>query len=96
MNEAFSTASKAMVQPFCRPRRFLDGVKMMKTLTTSMLLSVIFLSAGAFAGPDHDTLRAPAAPAASENVTVIAKTGVWPPAAQVSMEPCKIRRCLDI
>jgi hypothetical protein len=29
-------------------------------------------------------------------VTVLAKNGVWPPAAQVSMEPCKIRRCLDI
>jgi hypothetical protein len=61
-----------------------------------MLLSVIFLSAGAFAGPGHDTLRAPASPAASGSVTVIAKNGVWPPAAQVSVEPCKIRRCLDI
>jgi hypothetical protein len=69
---------------------------MMKTLTTSMLLSVIFLSAGAFAGPGHDNLRAPAAPAASDNVTVVAKNSVWPPAAQVSMEPCKIRRCIDI
>jgi hypothetical protein len=68
----------------------------MKTLTTSMLLSVIFLSAGAVAGPDHGTLRAPAAPAASGSVTVLAKNGVWPPAGQVSMEPCKVRRCLDI
>ncbi len=68
----------------------------MKTLTTSMLLSVIFLSAGAFAGSDHDKLRAPATPAASENVTVLVKNGVWPPATQISMDPCKIRRCLDI
>jgi hypothetical protein len=68
----------------------------MKTLTTSMLLSVIFLSAGAFAGPGQDTLRAPAVPAAAKSVTVIAKNAVWPPAAQVSVEPCKIRRCLDI
>ena len=67
----------------------------MKTLTTSMLLSVIFLSAGAFAGPNRDVVQAPAAPAAAENVTVVAKNGIWPPAAQVSMEPCKIRRCLD-
>jgi hypothetical protein len=53
----------------------------MKTLTTSMLLSVIFLSAGAFAGPGPKMQPAPAAPAASLNVTVIAKNGVWPPAA---------------
>jgi hypothetical protein len=67
----------------------------MKTLTTSMLLSVIFLSAGAFAGPGPRMQPAPAVPATSLNVTVIAKNGVWPPAAQVSMEPCQIRRCLD-
>lgn len=70
----------------------------MKTLTTSMLLSVIFLSAGAFAGQGHHKPMAPAVPAgsATSNVTVVAKNGVWPPAAQVSMEPCSIRRCYDI
>lgn len=67
----------------------------MKTLTTSMLLSVIFLSAGAFAGQGPHKQVAPAA-AATSNVTVVAKNGIWPPAAQVSMEPCSIRRCYDI
>jgi len=73
---------------------------MMKTLTTSMLLSVIFLSAGAFAGQGPHKHTAPAAPAASatssSNVTTVAKNGIWPPASQVSMEPCSIRRCFDI
>jgi hypothetical protein len=71
---------------------------MMKTLTASMLLSVIFLSAGAFAGQGPHKQMAPAAPVASAttNVTTVAKNGVWPPAAQVSMEPCSIRRCYDI
>jgi hypothetical protein len=71
---------------------------MMKTLTTSMLLSVLFLSAGAFAGQGHHRHMAPAAPAASaiSNITSVAKNGIWPPAAQVSMEPCSIRRCYDI
>jgi hypothetical protein len=68
----------------------------MKTLTTSMLLSVIFLSAGAFAGPGPAKHVAPAAPAQAGNVTVVSKNGVWPPASQVTMEPCSIRRCLDI
>jgi hypothetical protein len=70
----------------------------MKTLTTSMLLSVIFLSAGAFAGSNRDAVPAPApaAAAVASNVTIVAKNGIWPPAAQVSMEPCKIRRCLDV
>jgi hypothetical protein len=67
-------------------------------LTASMLLSVIFLSAGAFAGQGPHKQMAPAAPAASttSNVTTVAKNGVWPPAALVSMEPCTIRRCYDI
>jgi hypothetical protein len=68
----------------------------MKTLTTSMLLSVIFLSAGAFAGQGPDRHEAPAQPVASENVTVIAKNGSWPPPLQVTVEPCDIRRCIDI
>jgi hypothetical protein len=67
----------------------------MKTLTTSMLLSVIFLSAGAFAGGHRDMHRMPAVQANPENVTVVGKNGVWPPAGQISMEPCNVRRCVD-
>jgi hypothetical protein len=68
----------------------------MKTLTTSILLSVIFLSAGAFAGGNRDVPRMPSVAAKSENVTVMSKNGVWPPAGQISMEPCSVRRCLDV
>ncbi len=67
----------------------------MKTLTTSLILSVMFLSAGAFAGSTHAVLKAQPAPQA-ENVTVILKNGVWPPAGQISVEPCSYRRCIDI
>ena len=69
----------------------------MKTLTTSMLLSVIFLSAGAFAGQSPDKHPALATQQVeTENVTVVAKNGIWPPAALVTVEPCSIRRCIDI
>ena len=69
----------------------------MKTLTTSMLLSVIFLSAGAFAGPGPDRHQAPAPQAAAAgNVTVVLKNGSWPPAGLATVEPCSIHRCIDI
>lgn len=73
----------------------------MKTLTTSIILSVMFLSAGAFAGASHTTHRtapvtATAAEAKPENVTVVGKTSVWPLAGHVSVEPCKLRRCVEI
>lgn len=66
----------------------------MKTLTASMLLSVMFLSAGAFAGsgttPNFATAAKP------ENVTVIEKNQSWPLAGRISVEPCNIRRCVEI
>jgi len=71
----------------------------MKTLTTSMILSVMFLSAGAFAGSSRDAhLAAPVAATAAqtENVTVVTKNAAWPPAGQVSVEPCSRNRCIDI
>ncbi len=69
----------------------------MKTLTTSMILSVMFLSAGAFAGSNRDAQH-PVAVAAqqSQNVTVVTKNAAWPPAGQVSVEPCSRNRCIDI
>jgi hypothetical protein len=66
----------------------------MKTLTASLILSVMFLSAGAFAGGTYQP-GTPAAPKI-ENVTVIIKNGVWPLAGQVSVEPCAVNRCIDI
>lgn len=73
-----------------------NGDKTMKTLTTSILLSVLFLSAGAFASGNRDVERAPAVGASSAGVTVVAKNSVWPPAGQTSVEPCNVRRCLEI
>ena len=69
----------------------------MKTLATSMLLSVIFLSAGAFAGAQRE-VHVPHVAAASvhDNVTTVGKNRLWPPAGQISMEPCKLRRCIAV
>jgi hypothetical protein len=68
----------------------------MKTLTMSMILSVMFLSAGAFAGASTDARHAPAATAAAQqNVTVVGKTSAWPFPGQISVEPCNVRRCID-
>lgn len=69
----------------------------MKTLTMSMILSVMFLSAGAFAGSNHAVIQhAAVAPAQLEHVTVINKNGAWPPAGQISVEPCNLRRCIGV
>lgn len=68
----------------------------MKTLTTTMILSVMFLSAGAFAGNKHLVVAQPQTSAKIENVTVIMKNGVWPIAGQISVDPCNVRRCIDI
>jgi hypothetical protein len=70
----------------------------MKTLTTSLVLSVMFLSAGAFAGATHKTVHPVALTAAhtAANVTVVSKNGAWPPAGQISVQPCSLTRCFDI
>ena len=68
----------------------------MKTLTTSIILSVMFLSAGAFAGSSHGVHTAATPAANPANVTVITKNAAWPPAGQISVEPCSLARCLAI
>ncbi len=68
----------------------------MKTLTTSMILSVMFLSAGAFAGSSHKLPELTVASPQIENVTVVLKNQAWPPAGFTTVEPCSIRRCIDI
>jgi len=69
----------------------------MKTLTTSIILSVMFLSAGAFAGSNRGVQPVITATAANTtNITVISKNAAWPPAGQISVEPCSRTRCFAI
>ena len=68
----------------------------MKTLTTSIILSVMFLSAGAFAGSNHGVQPMMASASNPANVTVITNNAAWPPAGQISVEPCSHTRCLAI
>ena len=68
----------------------------MKTLTTSIILSVMFLSAGAFAGSNHAGQPVMASAANPANVTVVTKNAAWPPAGQISVEPCSRTRCFAI
>ena len=68
----------------------------MKTLTTSIILSVMFLSAGAVAGSRNDAHIVTAPAANPANVTVITKNAAWPPVGQISVEPCSLARCQAI
>lgn len=71
----------------------------MKTLTTTIILSVMFLSAGAFAGGSTKpmSMTVPKTEAAdTANVTVVRKNGAWPIAGQISVDPCSLTRCIDI
>jgi hypothetical protein len=97
MNAAFSVNSKARVQLSSNDERSLSGEIKMKTLTTTILLSVMFLSAGAFAGGNskHVVIAQPQADKV-ENVTVILKNQSWPLAGQISVDPCNVNRCIDI
>ena len=65
----------------------------MKTLIATATLTIMFLSAGAFAG--NDTQTAPMAKSQIMNVTVISKNGQWPVKGQISFDACSLRRCLD-
>lgn len=65
----------------------------MKTVLATATLTIMFLSAGAFAG--NDTQIAPVANSQITNVTVISKNGQWPVKGQISLDACSIRRCMD-
>lgn len=65
----------------------------MKTLISAMILSVVFLSAGAERGVNRQTAAVPAKPG---NVTEIAKNQAWPLAGSISVEPCALRRCIGV
>lgn len=64
----------------------------MKTVTIA--LSIVFLSAGAFAGDRHPMVQ----PLRVENanVTIVAKNQPWPRAGMITVEPCNLARCIDI
>ncbi|MGQ0485968.1 MAG: hypothetical protein ACT4SY_11535 [Hyphomicrobiales bacterium] len=63
----------------------------MKTPIATFILTVAFLSAGAFAGNDLKLV----APPHGANVTVIAKNQAWPVKGQITLEPCRINPCRD-
>ena len=65
----------------------------MKTVIATATLTIMFLSAGAFAG--NDTRTAPVAKFEITNVTVIIKNGQWPVKGQISFDACSLRRCMD-
>ena len=65
----------------------------MKTLIATATLTIMFLSAGAFAG--NDTSSTLVAKTQNINVTVISKNGQWPVKGQISFDACSVRRCLE-
>ena len=65
----------------------------MKTLIATATLTIMFLSAGAFAA--NDIKMATVAKSQISNVTVITKNGQWPVKGQTSFDACSVRRCLD-
>lgn len=69
----------------------------MKALISSMILSLMFLSAGAIAGADRGVNRqASAVLAKPGNVTEVSKNRAWPLAGSISVEPCTLRRCIGV
>jgi hypothetical protein len=66
----------------------------MKTLIATATLTIMFLSAGAFAGSDKNITQVAANPIV--NVTVISKNSQWPIRGLISTDACSIRRCIAI
>jgi hypothetical protein len=66
----------------------------MKTTTATAILTIMFLSAGAFAGNTSKTTQITGNSFA--NVTVILKNSQWPVRAQLTTDTCAQRRCIEI
>lgn len=64
----------------------------MKTLWSVVILTVAFLSAGAFANQPVQTYAA----AHKVNITVVYKNQAWPVKGQIAIDSCSINRCFDI
>jgi len=58
------------------------------------VLTVIFLSAGAFA--DNVASVRPFEKLGSANVTVVNKNQSWPAPSVITIEPCNYVRCIDV
>ena len=71
----------------------------MHTRIATATLTVMFLSAGAFAGgthghsPRHQQAATLAQPI---HMTVINKNMAWPLPGHITVETCNVRRCIDI
>jgi hypothetical protein len=65
----------------------------MKTKLATVLLSVAFLSAGAFA---NGKLPLPAIHHSTQNQTVVVKNQFWPIKEMMTVEPCQVARCVSI
>ncbi|MGQ0485973.1 MAG: hypothetical protein ACT4SY_11560 [Hyphomicrobiales bacterium] len=66
----------------------------MKTTVATAILTIIFLSAGAFAGSG---IRQPVtATAPHANATVIAKNQTWPVKGRITLDSCAVKRCIGI
>ncbi len=66
----------------------------MKTITATAALTIMFLSAGAFADSDRTSVQTAANPIV--NITVISKNSHWPMVGQISSDACAQRRCIAI
>jgi hypothetical protein len=66
----------------------------MKTLIATAGLTIMFLSAGAFAG-SNDKAATIVAPQ-NTNITVIEKNAAWPKPAAAKLDPCSVNRCIDV
>jgi len=66
----------------------------MKTLIATATLTIMFLSAGAFAGSDRNITQVAQTPIS--NITIITKNSQWPVATQISRDACNLRRCIAI
>jgi hypothetical protein len=65
-----------------------QGVRKMKTLISVAILTIAFLSAGAFADQPVQTPKT--------NITVAYKNQAWPVKGQIVIQACKINRCTNI
>lgn len=63
----------------------------MRTLASTLALSILLLSAGAFASND----RSPAPAPTIERITVVFKNGPTP-VIRSPLASCKVNRCIDI
>ena len=67
----------------------------MKTLIATAVLTVMFLSAGAFAGSNVGHTPAKLVVDAA-HITVINKNMAWPLPGRITVDACQISRCIDI